>query len=196
MNKKCYRFAAIILLFISVGFSSVCPPASAQLLWKVMPPYNVLWPLWSPALSPPNAYGVSTPLITSLNSKTVLPVEPALVWDPDLPYFYLLYNNPYGLGVKYYNLYGHNFSTWPPTYLTTPDPITGAPVPAPLTPPTNYPSIISFDPALWLNFWVPIANSLYQDYFYAATNPYLLTAADFLSGNYTFYAFYINIPAV
>lgn len=109
--------------------------------WVALPPYNILWPLWSPVYSPVGATGTPVPLITELTSSTILPVQPCLVYDP---YWkdriglvgpavgwpmgwqppWLVYNSPFGT-VFFDTLYGLN--PWPPeSYL---DPITGAPVP-------------------------------------------------------------------
>ncbi|MGA1844827.1 MAG: hypothetical protein ACMUIS_09740 [bacterium] len=49
------------------GPSSSAADVSAT--WTALPPYNVLWPLWSPALSPADAAGY---------------IEPPLVMDPFL----------------------------------------------------------------------------------------------------------------
>jgi len=168
--------------------------------WIPLPPYNVLWPLWSPALSPPDPVtGAPTPLLTSLDQNTFLPVEPALVWDPSLPYFYFLYNYIPAYGdpvIKYFDpLQGfvspfNSFNTWPPNYMQTAvlDPVTGTTsiVPAPITLPLGYETLFLFDPITWLNFWVPLVNPFWQEYY--GVNPYLLTAADLLNPALTFTA--------
>ncbi|MEW6381750.1 MAG: hypothetical protein AB1611_19405 [bacterium] len=127
----------VIVLFALAMLAAPIPAAQAQ-NWTAMPPYNVLWPLWSPLLSPPNASGTPTPLVTSLSRNTILPVQPVLALDPtwwtlagpasgwpmgEQPPW-LFYNSPTGL-VYFDVLYGIN--PWPPAkYL---DPVTGAPVP-------------------------------------------------------------------
>ncbi len=162
-------------------------------LWQALPPYNVLWPLWSPILSPADPVtGVPTPLITELRKDTVLPVQPALVWNPDLPYFYLLYNytNYYGTTVKYWDpteypaigVYnGAIWQDWPPKSLLqiiNPFINTYVSIPAALSLPVGYENLITIDPYLWLNWFVPFANVAWEDWF--AIDPDLLTAADLL----------------
>ena len=56
--------------------------------------------------------------------------------------------------------------------------------PAAIALPTNYASLVSFDPSLWLNFWIPLVNNAYQNLY--GIYPNLLTAADILSLNYIF----------
>ena len=137
--------------------------------WAAMPPYNILWPLWSPALSPIDPVtGLTTPLITELTRNTVLPVQPALVWDPSyiigsdpgqVPY--LLYNTPpeFGFGLLYYHdIYGLN--PWPPNYLL--DPITQEPLPLSL--PLGW-SILSPYALGEFEYYVPIANLFYATTF-------------------------------
>jgi hypothetical protein len=100
--------------------------------WQALPPYNILWPLWSPALSPPDPItGVPSPLITELTSSTILPVQPALGLNPNayswpmsivMPWFF--FNGPFG--VEFFDvLYGLN--PWPPPSFL--DAATGAPIP-------------------------------------------------------------------
>ena len=106
--------------------------------WTAMPPYNILWPLWSPALSPVNALsGVATPLVTSITRDTVLPVQPAMLWDPASPEAnngplpWLAYNTPLALGggLLIWDQY-YGMRPFPPDYMV--DPVTAAPVPIPL----------------------------------------------------------------
>lgn len=127
----------VIALFIAV---MVIASGTAQAqYWQAIPPYNLLWPLWSPALSPTNPLtGVPTPLVSTLTSGTVLPAQPALVWDPAYTLPYLLYNVPvaYGGGMVYFDPY-FGLNPFPPPYLL--DPITGSP--APLTLPTGFASL-------------------------------------------------------
>ena len=92
MTIKSFKSALIIFFIIIASFWLFTNIGYAQ-LWKAIPPYNVLWPLWSPILSPPDPVtGLPSPLVTTLNESTYLPVQPAMVWDPSLPYFHLLYN--------------------------------------------------------------------------------------------------------
>ncbi|MEW5801853.1 MAG: hypothetical protein AB1847_07070 [bacterium] len=139
-KKSCYTVLALMVLssFLATGQ----PTVQAQ-NWVPLPPYNILWPLWSPVLSPSNAAGTPTPIVTSLTRNTILPVQPALAWDPDWWTLagpatgwpmgeqppWLFYNSPTGL-VYFDVLYGIN--PWPPAkYL---DPVTGAPAPISLLP--------------------------------------------------------------
>ncbi|MGA1869600.1 MAG: hypothetical protein ACMUJM_13770 [bacterium] len=143
--------------------------ASAQ-NWQALPPYNTLWPLWSPALSPVDlATGLPTPLVSNLVSDTVLPVMPGLTWDPIIPYPWLLYNAPTGM-VYFDPLFGIN--TWPPKYLSqgkTALPIALPPGYSALAP-TNASILKSLVPAGNFTFisTVPLAPALTS----------LLTAAD------------------
>ncbi|MGA1844762.1 MAG: hypothetical protein ACMUIS_09405 [bacterium] len=139
-----------IFMVMSITFRSM---AGAD-TWAPLPPYNVLWPLWSPALSPIDpTTGVPIPLVGSLNASTVLPVQPGLVWNPAISYPYLLFNVPGGLA--YYDpLFGIN--SWPPDYML--DPVTGNPLPIDL--PLGWNLLPPTDP-LWLNSNVPIANLAY-----------------------------------
>lgn len=100
--------------------------------WQALPPYNILWPLWSPTLSPPDPLtGVPVPLIAELASDTILPVQPVMGWNPNsyewpmsITMPWLFYNGPTGV-VFFDAFYGLN--PWPPpSYF---DPITGAPIP-------------------------------------------------------------------
>jgi len=122
--------------------------------WAALPPYNTLWPLWSPALSPVNPVtGIPTPLVSSLTAATVLPVEPGLTWDPSSVNPWLLYNTP--MGMCYYDpLLG--VGLWPPSSLLSP---TG--LPAPLTLPAGYSSLAPTS-TLWLATNVPAANQFFQ----------------------------------
>ncbi|MGA1824477.1 MAG: hypothetical protein ACMUIP_07405 [bacterium] len=113
-NSKLFM---VVLICLIAGFI-ISSTVSAQ-YWQAMPPYNILWPLWSDVLSP-NVSGVPTPLVSSLTSTTQLPVMPAFVWDIG-PYNiyghpYFLYNAPASLGggLFYYDqLTG--FNTFPPS---------------------------------------------------------------------------------
>ncbi|MGA1794607.1 MAG: hypothetical protein ACMUIL_02005 [bacterium] len=124
------------LLLLIAMFLIASPAVQAQ-NWVPIPPYNLLWPLWSPALSPPDAVtGIPIPLLNSLNSQTLLPVQPVLMWDPVIRDFpYMLYNipQPLGGGMVFFDQY-YGLNPWPPPYLT--DPVTGSPVP--ITLPTGF----------------------------------------------------------
>lgn len=183
MKAKYFIFVVIFICFCVFSING-----EAQ-LWEPIPPYNVLWPLWSPALSPPDPVtGAPTPLVSYLNENTILPVQPALVWNPYMPYFNLIYNKPLSTGTPqlmyydpteysvFYSGYYSPFQPWPPSYLN--QRIEVAPGiwvegPAPITLPTDY-QYLSFDPIMWLDYFVPLVNSIWQDYH--GINPYLLTA--------------------
>ena len=171
INILIYAFILVICIDLIIQTS-----VQAQ-YWTALPPYNILWPLWSPALSPIDpATGFTTPLITSLTSNTILPVQPGLVWDPsygvgsDPGYApYLLYNTPpeFGSGLLYYHdLYGLN--PWPPDYLL--DPVTKEPAPIPL--PLAW-SLLSPYALGEFEYYVPIANILYATTFGLTGQPFL-----------------------
>lgn len=137
-KRKYYLILLFTLAMILLGFQV----AQAQ-DWVAMPPYNALWPLWSPVLSPLNAAGIPTPLISEITSSTILPLQPGLVWDPTWwtlagPDWgwpmgfqppWLLYNGPAGL-LFFDVLYG--LKPWPPVSYV--DPVTGLPAPVALPP--------------------------------------------------------------
>jgi len=119
--------------------------------WAALPPYNTLWPLWSPALSPVNpSTGLPTPLVSSLTPTTVLPVQPGLTWHPSLGYPWLLYNTT--LGMAYYDPYS-GIDLWPPDILFS----TITHLPITITLPSTYSSLPA-TPAWWLVQQVPAAN--------------------------------------
>ncbi len=113
LNKTFYKLFLVGFSFLLIFCFSFTWTAHAQDYWTALPPYNTLWPLWSPALSPVDAAtGLPVPIVSSLGPSTVLPVQPGLTWNPSLSYPWLLYNTPVGLA--YFDpLYGVNF--WPPS---------------------------------------------------------------------------------
>lgn len=130
----------------------VCIPLShAQLDWWPLPPYNTLWPLWSPVLSPLNAAGVPVPIVNRLTPETVLPVQPGLTWDPALKYPWLLYNTP--VGMAFYDPF-FGIDLWPPDYLN----VLGIPLPINLS--SNWSTLAPTSTA-WLSAVVPVANNAY-----------------------------------
>lgn len=139
-----------IIIFTLIFFLGI-PLSQAQIYWWPLPPYNTLWPLWSPALSPPNAAGITVPIVNSLTPETVLPVQPGLTWDPDLKYPWLLYNTPSGLAF-YDPFFG--IDLWPPDYLS----VLGVPLPITLS--GNW-SILAPTSTAWLSAVVPVANNAY-----------------------------------
>jgi hypothetical protein len=136
MYGKKWNILLILIFAILVGMMFL---TNAQAdYWVALPPYNVLWPLWSPALSPVDPLtGLATPLVTTLTRNTVLPVQPALIWDPaspeanNAPLPWLAYNTPASLGgglLIWDQFYG--LRPFPPEYMI--DPVTLAPLPIPL----------------------------------------------------------------
>ena len=141
-------FVCLILAGVSLSHAAAAPT------WWPLPPYNTLWPLWSPTLSPPNALGIPTPIVSSLTKKTVLPVQPGLTWDPvNKTYPWLLYNTPSGM-VYYDPLFGINL--WPPSYLLSP---LGTPLPLNLSA-IKWSSLLPTS-TTWLAANVPTANNTY-----------------------------------
>ncbi|MGA1795854.1 MAG: hypothetical protein ACMUIL_08330 [bacterium] len=132
MKEKRFVWLAITGLVLLAAFIFVNASMARAQYWQALPPYNLLWPLWSPALSPVDpGTGLATPLLTQISNNTILPVQPALVWDPAQSFPWLLYNIPsvLGGGLTYFAPY-YGFNPWPPSYLS--DPVTGAPVPTTL----------------------------------------------------------------
>ncbi|MGA1825000.1 MAG: hypothetical protein ACMUIP_10100, partial [bacterium] len=123
------------------------------------PPYNTLWPLWSPALSPINPITLlPDPIVNSLTPNTVLPSQPGLTWDPlTKDYPWLLYNTP--LGMAYYDPY-EGINMWPPPSLV--DPVLGTPLPIDLTLVAGW-STLAPTSTTWLALNVPVANSAYYN---------------------------------
>ncbi len=135
-TKKLIYTLLISLVALVFAYS---PIAQAQ-NWMALPPYNTLWPLWSPALSPVDAVtGLPTPVVASLTPSTVLPVQPGLTWDPSAANPWLLYNTP--LGMVHYDPIG-GINLWPPSYL-----LDTAGAPLPLNLPLVYDLLPPTDPA-------------------------------------------------
>jgi len=157
-----------LLMLISITFVGV---SQAQDYWTALPPYNTLWPLWSPALSPLDADGVPVPVITSLTPGTVLPVQPGLTWDPSMDYPWLLYNTPVGLA-HFDPLNGVNY--WPPSNF-----LDSAGAALPITLPDLYGTLPPTG-APWLQQNVLFGNSYFlQSYpaFLATADPQLFATA-------------------
>ncbi|MEW5801419.1 MAG: hypothetical protein AB1847_04865 [bacterium] len=168
MNKKCIviaRMKGISLALLVIGFVFISSLSSAQVInWVALPPYETLWPLWSPALSPIDPVsGDPTPIVSDLFPTTVLPSQPGLTWDPAWSNPWLLYNTPAGL-LFYDPLYGIN--PWPPDYLV--DPVTGKPLPISL--PSDY-DYLPPTSSSWILNTVPIANSSYLTAYSAYAPP-------------------------
>jgi hypothetical protein len=154
----------------SVQAVPVTTPGGAN--WVPLPPYNLLWPLWSPVLSPIDAVtGLPTPIVSSVSNNTVLPLQPALFWDPSRTYPFFLYNIPeiFGGGLTFFDVF-YGLNPWPPSYLV--DPLTG--LPNPITPPVGFGAL---SPTTILPNFVFTGNLLYsRQYGIPITN--LLTAGD------------------
>jgi hypothetical protein len=165
------KIALGIIAFACILFavSSFSHAALTTATWWPLPPYNTLWPLWSPTLSPPNFLGIPIPIVSSLTKKTVLPVQPGLTWDPvNQKYPWLLYDTPSGM-VYYDPVFGINL--WPPSYLLSP---LGTPLPLNLSAvkwSTLLPTATS-----WLSANVPTANNTYYTT-YPQFAPLLTTSA-------------------
>ena len=176
-NRRILRLG-ITCFFIMVSAVLIFSPVIHSQYWAALPPYNVLWPLWSDVLSPENPItGLHTPLVTALTRNTILPIQPALAWDPCQPAGsgipWALYNTPatLGAGLLFYDpFYGMN--PWPPSYML--DPITGAP--APIALPLGW-SVLSPTPFKGLAWYIPLANAYYANQFGLPLSG-LLTAVD------------------
>ena len=180
----------IILLSLLIFTFCFCSHSQAalDLYWAAMPPYNTLWPLWSPALSPINPLtDLPTPIVGNLKPSTVLPVQPGLTWDPNLEYPWLLYNTP--LGLVYYDPYS-GVDTWPPNYLR--DDFLGLPLPINLKTFSQF-WLLSPIATTWINATLPIANNAY-----IAAYPAYAVAYETLQGgtlaNYPIFAALLNPP--
>lgn len=152
MNTKKSLFLCITIFLLI--FLIKIPISHAQINWWPLPPYNTLWPIWSPTLSPTNALGVPIPIVNSLTPDTILPVQPGLTWDPNLDYPWLLYNTPIGM-VYYDPIFG--IDLWPPNYLLSP---LGVPLPIDLSLIKDW-SLLKPTSTAWLTTTTPVANNAY-----------------------------------
>jgi hypothetical protein len=156
-KKFIFLLFIIIIFFIMAAMGLFRHATTEAQYWALMPPYNVLWPLWSPALSPINPItGLATPLVSQLISTTILPIQPCLAWDPCQPLPWALYNAPplFGGGLVFFDeVYG--LHPWPPPYLQ--DPITGAPAPITWTPLATW-SLIAPTDVGHIEYLIPLAN--------------------------------------
>ncbi|MGA1864168.1 MAG: hypothetical protein ACMUHX_03825 [bacterium] len=151
MSLKKIIKTVIFISILLVVFGLMGNRLAVAQTWTALPPYNFLWPLWSPALSPLNSLGVPTPLVSSLTPSTTLPSQPGLAWNPAISYPYFLYNSP--VGMQYYDIiYGMN--AWPPSYAL------GALGAIPLSLPVGYNLLPATDP-LWIQQNLPTANLAY-----------------------------------
>ncbi len=148
-NNKKLTIIFLSVVILTALFLIYSPIAQAQ-NWAALPPYNTLWPLWSPTYAPIDAVtGLPVPIINELTPNTILPVQPGLTWDPSDPNPWLLYNTP--LGMAYYEPLG-GVNLWPPSSFLGAG---GAALPIGL--PTDYGYLPATDPA-WLQTNVPTGN--------------------------------------
>lgn len=156
------KFLILLLSFFIITGLLIGSMVMAQ-FWTNLPPYNILWPLWSPTLSPPDPItGVPTPLITELSSSTILPVQPVLGMNPytiespmgDL-FPYLFYNSPGG--VVFFDLF-YGLNPWPPPNFLD---AAGAPVPLALPIGWSYLAVPTWRLSVEYQYFVDLANLSY-----------------------------------
>ena len=157
-------FIIILFLFILsvIGSSGPLMPSARAQYWAALPPYNLLWPLWSPPLvtdfnPDPLVLLGTTPIVTELSNSTILPVQPALVWDPTHYAPWAVYNIPlaFGGGLAYFDKF-YGLNVWPPSNLL--DPITGAP--APIALPLTW-SLLTPTDLGHFEYFIPLANATF-----------------------------------
>jgi len=160
-NQNSRKFFILTIFILVFALFAIRSSAAVAATWQPLPPYNTLWPLWSPPLSPTDPLtGLPKPIVSQVSRSTILPVQPGLTWDPRKTYPWLLYNSP--LGLQYYDpFYGVN--RWPPSTLLT---ATGLPAPIDLTLKILYTALAPTS-STWLAANVPIANL----YFYNTYPP-------------------------
>ncbi|MGA1824673.1 MAG: hypothetical protein ACMUIP_08405 [bacterium] len=179
----------LFIFFMLLLFTCMCNASLVKAqTWAALPPYNTLWPLWSPILSPANPLtGFPIPIVSSLTSDTILPIQPCLTLDPRRDYPYLLYNTL--LGMAYFDpLYGVNL--WPPSNLL--DPILGTPLPINLTTIKGW-STLAPTATTWLTTYVPIGNNAYYNSYAAFAVAYEILQGGTL-GSYPLFATLLNPP--
>lgn len=173
LGKKTIKIA-IFSLFIFTALMFIGNPLIHAQYWEALPPYNLLWPLWSPVLSPIPATGMPfpVPLLTSLDNTTVLPVQPVLAWDPAQQYPWLLYNTPasFGGGLTYFDAF-YGLNPFPPPYL-----LDAAGAPAPIVLPAGFSTLAPTELADFAPY-VSIGNLLFVNR-YPVDITTLLTAAN------------------
>lgn len=126
----------VISIFILFVIGLIGTPLAQAQYWQALPPYNLLWPLWSSVLSPVDSItGLATPLLSQLTNTSILPVQPVLAWDPAQSLPWALYNIPpvLGGGLTYFSPF-FGLNPFPPPYLL--DSLTG--LPAPITLPVGF----------------------------------------------------------
>ncbi len=181
-NYSHFKIFFLVVFITGLAFFQIQSPSRVSAYWHPLPPYNTLWPLWSPILSPVDSLtALPLPIVSELTPNTVLPIQPGLTWDPREANPWLLYNSPYGL--CYYDpLIG--IDLWPPSSLL--DPLTGLAAPIDfLLLKTNYTALAPTSTS-WLTAAVPLANlfffNTYPSIFVASTPAFsaFLTPAQLL----------------
>lgn len=150
----------ILIVTLSIIIALALAPTLHAQNWQAIPPYNILWPLFSPSLSPVNPVtGLPTPLLSILASDTILPVQPIMGWNPNsfewpmaITMPWLFYNGPTGV-VFFDALYGLN--PWPPPTFLDP---AGAPIPITLAPDYTFSPLPDLKETQYL---IPLANQYY-----------------------------------
>jgi len=185
--KNRLLFSFVVGFFMMVSITLLCTPIVEAQYWAALPPYNTLWPLWSPPLSPTNPLtGLPTPIVSNLSPNTVLPVQPALTWDPYQDEPWLLYNTP--IGMAYYDpLYG--VEMWPPKYLK--DPITGLANTLDLSLLKEYYTALAPIKSDWIAGTLPIANNAFINSYPAFAVAYETLAGGTLA-NYPIFGSLLN----
>ena len=192
IRKKDFKYILVTIMFLCVCFffaSTVQAVPFNNWNWMPLPPYNTLWPLWSPSLSPINPITLlPDPIVNSLYPSTVLPIQPGLTWDPlTTDYPWLLYNTP--LGMAYYDPYD-GVNLWPPSNLV--DPILGTPLPIDLSLVAGW-STLAPTSTTWLALNVPVANSAYYNAYPSFGVAYEIAFGGTLA-NYPLIAALLNSP--
>ena len=147
--KKRLSWLFFVTVALSVALFLIYSPIANAQNWAALAPYNTLWPLWSPVLSPLDAAGVAVPIVSELTGATILPVEPGLTWNPSLSYPWLLYNTP--LGMAYFDPIG-GVDLWPPPSLTKPNGSIKV-----LDLPTGF-ATLPVTPSSFITNFIPVAN--------------------------------------
>lgn len=155
------KYNLYLILFLSIIIGLVFSSALLAQNWTPLPPYNILWPLWSSTLSPINpTTGLPTPLVNELASNTILPVQPAMgyfpygyTWEMDVLVPWLFYNGPTGL--LFFDPY-YGINPFPPHSFINAD--TGAPIQITLPLVYDYP----LPDLKESQFLVPAANLFYM----------------------------------
>ncbi|MGA1868126.1 MAG: hypothetical protein ACMUJM_06215 [bacterium] len=188
--SKIFALCSVVIFAVGVllPHASHAVPLAATTgpTWTALPPYNTLWPLWSPSLSPIDPVTLlPVPIVSDLAPSTVLPLQPGLTLDPRKSYPYLLYNTP--LGMAYYDpLWGVNL--WPAPDLV--DPVLGIPLPIDLSLILGW-STIAPTSSTWLLANVPVANSAYYNAYDAFAVAYEISLGGTLA-TYPLFASLIN----